>query len=366
MKHQLSTNIRLLRKSKKLTQEQLAEAMKVTVGAVSKWELGQSLPEISMLINLADFFDSSIDSLLGYELHFTNQEELTKCLKQFRDDKQFDEGITEFEKAFKKYPNSFSIIYQGSKLYQLYGIETRNVDALKRSIDLFHRTIVLIDQNNDSEISESTLYINIAESYMSMSDPETALNILKSHNPQGINNSLIGMIYAITNRPDEALAHLSKAFLTNLSEQIRITVGYANAFMSNEDYVSAINILEWQQQVFNGLETPGKSFCIDKTKAVLFAASAIMHYFNEQPSIAKDYLMKALKVALRFDEFPTYNCKNMKFYYGDDPATIYDDLGETAMQAIEKILLDEDVPDGLIDIWKEVLSDEKTIYKTVF
>lgn len=43
MKIQLSKNIRLFRKEKGYTQEQLAEALGVTVGAVSKWETGGSL-----------------------------------------------------------------------------------------------------------------------------------------------------------------------------------------------------------------------------------------------------------------------------------------------------------------------------------
>ena len=43
MEHHLPNNIRAMRKARGFTQEQLAEAMGVTVGAVSKWELGDSL-----------------------------------------------------------------------------------------------------------------------------------------------------------------------------------------------------------------------------------------------------------------------------------------------------------------------------------
>ena len=45
MKNDLAANIRALRKEKGLTQEQLAEVFRVTIGAVHKWEAGLSVPE---------------------------------------------------------------------------------------------------------------------------------------------------------------------------------------------------------------------------------------------------------------------------------------------------------------------------------
>jgi transcriptional regulator with XRE-family HTH domain len=368
MIHQLSSNIRALRKKRKLTQEQLAEAMNVTVGAVSKWELGQSLPEINMLINLADFFDSSVDALLGYDLYMDSQDAIAKKLKVFRDAKDFEAGKNEFEKVYQKYPNSFVIVFQGAKIYNLYGIETRDEKVLKRGIELLKRAISLIDQNTDPEISETTLYIQIAESYMSLGNADKGLDILKEHNPNGINDSLIGMIYATTNQPNEALVHLSDAFLSCLCEQIRISVGYLNAFGNKKDYTSAINIMRFQEEVLNSLNTLNATTSptfFAKMEAVLFAATAMMYYFSDQKEMAKTYLIKAKNVALQFDTNPCYTCNNLKYYYGTKPATVYDDMGETAMHAIEKVFLDEEIPQGLIDLWKEVLSDEETVYKTI-
>lgn len=54
-----------LRKSKDMTQEKLASEMGVSVAAVSKWETGNSLPDILMLCSIADFFNVSTDELLG-------------------------------------------------------------------------------------------------------------------------------------------------------------------------------------------------------------------------------------------------------------------------------------------------------------
>ena len=53
-----------LRKDKKITQKELAEKLFISDKAVSKWERGQSLPDISLLIHISNFFDVTIAELL--------------------------------------------------------------------------------------------------------------------------------------------------------------------------------------------------------------------------------------------------------------------------------------------------------------
>ena len=62
---QLDNTIRQLRKQKELTQEALAGHMGVSVQAVSKWECGQSCPDIALLPRLAAFLGVTVDSLLS-------------------------------------------------------------------------------------------------------------------------------------------------------------------------------------------------------------------------------------------------------------------------------------------------------------
>ncbi len=59
-----SLTVKELRKQRALTQEQAAEALSVSVQAVSKWECGQSYPDLETLVRLADFYGVSMDSLL--------------------------------------------------------------------------------------------------------------------------------------------------------------------------------------------------------------------------------------------------------------------------------------------------------------
>lgn len=54
-----------LRKSKNVTQDELAAELGVTAAAVSKWENGYTLPDILMLCALADYFQVTTDELLG-------------------------------------------------------------------------------------------------------------------------------------------------------------------------------------------------------------------------------------------------------------------------------------------------------------
>ena len=73
---ELGNNIRNIRKQRGLRQEQLAEAMGVSVAAVSKWETNQSFPELTVLAELADFFEVSMDTLVGHSLKADRMEEM--------------------------------------------------------------------------------------------------------------------------------------------------------------------------------------------------------------------------------------------------------------------------------------------------
>lgn len=63
----LGSRLTALRKEKGLTQEQHAEKLGVTNQSVSKWENDINAPDISILIMLADLYDTTVDSLLGRE-----------------------------------------------------------------------------------------------------------------------------------------------------------------------------------------------------------------------------------------------------------------------------------------------------------
>lgn len=71
-----------LRKEKELTQEQLAERFNISDRTVSRWENGNNMPDLSILVELADFYDVDVREIIDGERksEVMNQEEKEKML----------------------------------------------------------------------------------------------------------------------------------------------------------------------------------------------------------------------------------------------------------------------------------------------
>lgn len=65
LKKQLGANIVAYRKRSGLTQAKLAEQLNYSDKAISKWERGESMPDVPTLVQLAELFETSVDALLA-------------------------------------------------------------------------------------------------------------------------------------------------------------------------------------------------------------------------------------------------------------------------------------------------------------
>lgn len=92
---QIGERIQDLRKSRGISQEQLADMAGVSRQAVSKWESGQSMPDIEKVILLSDYFEVSTDYLLkGVEPEKKVTGEVVKETAQKQDAKLFSTAGT--------------------------------------------------------------------------------------------------------------------------------------------------------------------------------------------------------------------------------------------------------------------------------
>lgn len=353
MEMKLSENIRAFRKARGLTQEQLAEVLGVTVGAVYKWEAGLSQPELRTIMELADFFDVSIDVLLGYKMKDNRLQATVERLQAYRREKDRT-GLSEAEKALKKYPNVFDIVHQSASLYRSFGVEQRDPALLRRALELLENAKLLLPQNTDPKVSGSTLSAESAEVLLSLGQTEQAVQLLRQHNAGGMYNDVIGMTLAADcGRPGEALPFLSEALLSAVASVFRIVMGYVNCYFAQNAYAEAEGILQWGLTALSGLKDGTKPCFLDKICGPLLICLAYARLQHGDTAAARDALRQAMDMAAVYDAAPDAHGNALRFVSDDVQQSVYDDLGESAMQGVRKTV-DTMQSGALRDLWKEL------------
>lgn len=354
----LAENIRTYRKERGLTQEQLAEALGVTTGAVYKWEAEKSLPEIGMLMEIADFFDMSVDVLLGYEVRKNDKENMLKRLNDSVQRRNLKEVEKEAEKALCKYPNNFKVVYTCASAYHRTGVDFKNESCFRRAIELYQKAILLLKENTDSEISLLSIHKNMAGIYMELGELETALTLLKSNNPCGLHNAAIGHLLAYSNREDdETMRYLSVALFDSIATQSLTVAGFLKVYIDRADYQLVIDITDWFLVSVRGLRVDGKHNFWMRSESLLMAIQGDMYCRLQKEEKAIDLLTEAKKLATQFDKNPYWGLENFRFIEMNEAWDIHDSIGETAILAIEKFLM-EDATSDTKKLWEKI-SKEK-------
>ncbi len=336
MQIKLSENIRNLRKEHSLTQEQLAEAVGVSVGAVYKWEAGLSMPEIKLLMEIADLFAVSVDALLGYVPQSGNIQDRIDTIHRLLATKDFERAFAEAEKALKKYPNNFALTYSSAMAYMVKTLENLDTDAMEKSNQLFQKAISLLDQNMDETINEITISNYMATNYMVTGNLERSIEILKKNNVSNSNSGLIGIVYAMgLQNPDEALTYAKQSMVEVLNQTFRAAYAASFAYALKNDK-ACISTLEWLIGFLDSMKTDPDSLThLDKFKATSLALLAVCEEKFGHSDKAKKHIHKAYELAIAFDKAPSYSSQGIRFIESF-PGSSVDSFGKTACEAIEK------------------------------
>ena len=357
MEISLSKNIKALRKERGLTQEQLADMLGVTTGAVHKWESGISVPEIGMIVMMADFFDTSVDFLLGYRLNDNKLSEVSERIQEYLRTMN-PLAIEEADSALRKYPNSFDIVYKCAVIYHVFGLGEHDKAKLRRSLELLERSLLLIEQNTDPEMGELVVYGEMAEIRMVLGEAEEGIKILKDHNIGGLFSDVIGVgLPFFLGRYEEAENYLTTSFMRSLSSLVNTITGFVLVFCSRKDYANAQDIVSWGLELIRGLRKHDTTDFIGKVETILLVLYAHTLMMEGNTSEAEESLQKAYRISRMFDEAPDYSLVSIRYVQNPERIFIHDSLGSKASESIEK-LLDILHHDALTALWKKVSSNE--------
>jgi len=138
----LSEKLKQFRKSRDLTQEQIADIFHVSPQAVSRWETGVSFPDIEMLPSVAEFFKVTVDDLLGVDIRKEEErviaifEQTNKLMgTQKKDGSEIDKTIDILNNALKEFPNNIYLLARLSGAFRRKAIackEDGKEDEMKK------------------------------------------------------------------------------------------------------------------------------------------------------------------------------------------------------------------------------------------
>ncbi|MFD3445729.1 helix-turn-helix domain-containing protein [Microbacteriaceae bacterium 4G12] len=207
------------RKEKGITQNQLAEYIGVTKASVSKWETAQSYPDITLLPQLASYFNISIDELIGYLPQMT-KEDIKKTYHRLASDfsnKPFDEVLAECHEIIKKYFACFPLLLQMAKLflnhYMLVKEKEKQEELVQEIIDLCIR---IKKESEDVWLAKQANSME-AVCHIILNQPLDALELLDETIKPPINDEfLLSQVYQMTGNSEKAKSVLQVSLYHHL------------------------------------------------------------------------------------------------------------------------------------------------------
>jgi transcriptional regulator with XRE-family HTH domain len=309
-----------MRRERELTQEDLARYIGVSKASVSKWETGQSYPDITFLPRLAAFFNISIDALMGYQPQM-KKEDIRKLYLALSADfasEPFDEVLERCREIAKKYFSCFPLLFQ--------------VGAL------------LVNNSTQSGDTEETLSV-IAEA------KELFIRVKKASADAELMRLALGM---------EAFCALA---LGNANEVIALLEGASNKTVSTE------TILAPAYQMVGRLREAKSTLQAGIYQRMVSLFGVLTDYLmlcTDEPEQFDKTYRRALAVALAFDLKNLHPSLLLKLYlYAAQGYTILEDTAK-ALEALEAyaelaggdiypLQLKGDDCFNLIDVWFDEL-----------
>ena len=134
----LPANLKKYRIAKDLTQEEVAEFLGITAQSVSKWERGESYPDITFLPALANIFETSVDLLIGMDAIRAEETRYSihKTAVEYQKNGEYDKAEKTYREALLIYPNMPGMILGLAGSLALKGDTAEAIELIERGLPL--------------------------------------------------------------------------------------------------------------------------------------------------------------------------------------------------------------------------------------
>lgn len=245
MKLDMSKVILQKRKEKQITQQQLADFVGVSKASVSKWENGQTYPDITLLPLLASYFDITVDQLLSYSNNLSAEQirKIYQSLANSFKDNSPEKVYKSFEEIIHRYYSCAPLILEMGQFLVNHGDLFPGNDKkdkaekyLTEAQDLFQRVFEI---SNDPELLAKAKNFS-AYCSLVLQKPDEVLHKLGQYVPEYYPvESLIAWAYQLKGENDKAVATTQSALfqyiavmMSQLTNYLQLVINQPQKFLA--------------------------------------------------------------------------------------------------------------------------------------
>lgn len=348
------------RREKGMTQEDLASYIGVSKASVSKWETGQSYPDITFLPQLATLFNISIDELMGYQPQMSKEDIRKLYLKLSADfaSKPFDEVLDSCRNIAKRYFSCFPLLYQIGALLVNNSMESGDRDkafsVIAEAKEMFIR---VKEESEDAELIQLALNMEALCALMT-GNPNDVIELLEGTSRKIISaETLLASAYQMVGKSREAKSILQAGMYQHL----------VSLFGAFPDYLMlSMDDPEQFDQTFRRANDIAEAFDLRNLHPMLLAR---LYIVSAQGYILLGNTDKALEILEKYTELVTGDIYPLKLK-GDDYFNMIDewidefDLGSTPPRS--EIIIRKSIADQVVNnpVFK-ALADESRFLRIV-
>ena len=221
----IAQTIARLRKLKGVTQEELANYIGISKASVSKWETGQSYPDITFLPQLATYFNISIDQLMDYQPQLSKAaiRSYYSVLSQEFVEKPFEHVLQACRNLVKNYFSCYPLLQQVGILLlnhiNLVKNEEDRQDIIEEAKLLFIKAKI---ESDDPSLIKEAIYME-AYSLLALQLPEKVIDILGEENEMLLSPEiLLASAYQMLDRKNDVKNVLQIQIYQHLMAMIQL------------------------------------------------------------------------------------------------------------------------------------------------